>query len=123
RTEVMAMRPAPVQVLYLGFPCTMGADFIDYALIDRTICADGQQQEWHEQVIRLPHSLYPYDNETANGPATLVRADFGLPEQAFVFCCLNNSYKIEPQIFERWMRILKAVPNSVLWLLGKGLDV
>ena len=123
RTEIMAMRPAPVQMQYLGFPGTMSADFIDYALIDKTICPDGKQQEWHEQVIRLPHTLYPYDNETANAPATLVRADFGLPEEAFIFCCLNNSYKIEPQIFERWMSILKAVPNSVLWLLGKGLDV
>lgn len=120
---VMAMRPAPVQMSYLGFPGTMGADFIDYALIDRTICADGQQPEWHEQVIRLPHSLYPYDNETVNAPTTLSRADFGLPEQAFVFCCLNNSYKIEPRIFECWMNILKVVPDSVLWLLGKGLDV
>ena len=123
RTEVMAMRPAPVQVLYLGFPCTMGADFIDYALIDRTICADGQQQEWHEQVIRLPHSLYPYDNETANAPATIARPDFGLPENGFVFCCLNNNYKIEPRIFGHWMNILRAVPDSVLWLLGRGLDV
>ncbi len=120
---VMTMRPAPVQMLYLGFPGTMGADFIDYALIDRSICADGQQQEWHEQVIRLPHTLYPYDNETINAPVTFARADFGLSEHTFVFCCLNNSYKIEPRIFECWMNILKAVPDSVLWLLGKGLDV
>ncbi|HEY8353961.1 MAG TPA: tetratricopeptide repeat protein [Methylophilaceae bacterium] len=123
RSEIMAMRPAPLQFQYLGFPSTMGAGFIDYALIDRTICADGQQTEWFEQVVRLPHALYPYDNEVDNAPTSFSRADFGLPEQAFVFCCLNNSYKIEPRIFERWMNILKAVPDSVLWLLGKGLDI
>ncbi len=123
RAEVMAMRPAPVQMQYLGFPSTMGADFIDYALADKNVCPDGKQGEWHEQVIHLPHTLYPYDNEVSNAPANLARADFGLPENGFVFCCLNNSYKIEPQIFERWMNILQAVPDSVLWLLGKGLDV
>jgi protein O-GlcNAc transferase len=120
---VMALRPAPVQIHYLGIAGTLGADFIDYILVDRTVCADGQQNEWHEKVIRLPHSYFPYDNEIENSPTTVTRADCGLPEDAFVFCCFNNSYKIEPLIFNSWARILKSVPDSVLWLLGKDTDI
>lgn len=124
RTEVMAMRPAPVQMQYLGFGATtMGADFIDYVMIDKQLCLDGRADEYTEQPIRLPHAMYPYDNEIDHSPTSFSRADFDLPEDAFVFCCLNSSYKIEPVIFERWMNILKAIPNSVLWFLGKGLDV
>ncbi|MDP2247345.1 MAG: hypothetical protein Q8J65_04375, partial [Nitrosomonadales bacterium] len=123
RPEVMAMRPAPIQMQYLGFSSTMGADFIDYALIDKQLCPDDKTDEWYEQPIRLPHTLYPYDNEIDCSPTLLRRTDFGLPEDQFVFCCFNNSYKIEPLIFERWMNLLKAVPNSVLWLLGKDTDV
>lgn len=124
RSEVMALRPAPLQLQYLGFAATtMGADFIDYALLDHCVCPDGKLDEFTEQVIRLPHSLYPYDNDVDNAPTTLCRQDFDLPQKAFVFCCLNNSNKIEPRIFDCWMMILKAVPGSVLWLLGKGLDV
>ncbi len=123
RTDVMAKRPAPLQMQYLGFSCTMGAEFIDYALIDRQLCLDGKADEWHERPIRLPHALYPYDNEIDCRPTDLKRSDFGLPDDQFVFCCFNNSYKIEPLIFERWMNVLKAVPSSVLWLLGKGLDI
>lgn len=123
RTDVMAKRPAPVQMQYLGFSCTMGADFIDYAIVDKQLCLDGKADEWHERPIRLPHALYPYDNELPCSPTRLARNDFDLPDDQFVFCCFNNSYKIEPLIFERWMNVLKAVPNSVLWLLGKDLDI
>jgi len=124
RTEVMAMRPAPIQFQYLGFAATtMGADFIDYVIIDKQLCPDGKADEFTEQVIRLPHTIYPYDNDINHSPTTFKRAEFDLPEDVFVFCCLNSSYKIDPVVFESWINILKAVPNSVLWLLGKGLDV
>lgn len=123
RPEVMALRPAPIQMQHLGFQGSMGADFIDYAILDKTVCQDGCLDEWHESPVRLPHSLFPYDSEIDNSVTEYVRADFGLPENALVFCCFNNSYKIEPLIFERWMNVLKAVPASVLWLLGKDTDV
>lgn len=120
---VFCYRPAPLQFIFIGFPSTMGASFIDYAMFDRQFCPDENHNKWSEQVVRLPNSLYPYDNDTDHSKTIYKRADFALPEDAFVFCCLNNSYKIEPVIFDRWMNILKAVPNSVFWLLGKGLDV
>ncbi len=123
RAEIMAMRPAPLQMHYLGFMQSMGADFIDYMLLDKHLYLDGNPDEWYERCIRLPHSLWPYDNETDNKTLQCKREHFGLPEHSFVFCCFNTSYKIEPVIFSRWMNILKAVPGSVLWLLGKGSDV
>jgi len=120
RTEVMAMRPAPVQMSYIGFVCTMGADFIDYAIVDHVVCSDGHLQDWHEQPLRLPGSLYMYDTRISNAPTQMQRHHYGLPPQGMVFCCLNDNYKIEPGIFDVWMNILKAVPDSVLWLLGSA---
>lgn len=119
RPEIMALRPAPVQIQYLGFSGTMGADFIDYALVDKVFCPDSCLQDWHEKQIRLPHSHYLYDNCLNQSATSYTRSDFGLPDGEFVFCALNNSNKIEPVIFGCWMKILAAVPNSVLWLLGK----
>lgn len=123
RAEIMASRPAPIQIQYLGFPATMGADFIDYAMIDKTFCPDSKTGEWYEQLIRLPHALYPYDNELDHSATSSKRSDYGLPDDDFVFCCLSSSYKIEPAIFDIWMHILTAVPNSVLWLMGKDSEV
>lgn len=118
RSCVMAMRPAPVQVLYLAYLHSMGADFIDYSLLDHAVAPPELEQDWHECIARLPHSLYLYDTDIPTTASNKTRADFALPEEAFVFCCLNTPYKIEPQIFDVWMEILQAVPHSVLWLLG-----
>ncbi len=116
RPKVMAMRPAPVLVTYLGFPGTSGAEYIDYAIVDSVIAH--QTQHWAEHLVFMPHAYNPYDNQTNNLPITMSRKDYQLPEEAVVFCCFNTNYKIEPQIFSCWMRILKAVPNSVLWLIS-----
>jgi protein O-GlcNAc transferase len=120
RTEIFAFRPAPLQVSYVGFVESMGADFIDYVVTDANIYPPGGESYWHEQVIRMPHHVLPYDNQTDNVSTQAKRSDFDLPDDAFVFCCLNNSYKIEPKIFDVWANILKAVPDSVLWLLDRN---
>ncbi|MBA3696486.1 MAG: tetratricopeptide repeat protein [Methylotenera sp.] len=117
RTNVMAMRPAPIQVLYLAYLQSMGADFIDYVILDSAICPIEHEHDWQEKVAKLPNSSYVYDTETSRSSIAKTRKDFGLPEKGFVFCCLNNCYKIEPEIFTVWMDILRAVPDSVLWLL------
>ena len=118
RSQVMAMRPAPIQVQYLSYIQSMGADFIDYTILDNNVCPKEYEQYWHEKIAKMPHCFYPYDTETETKPIQKTRQEFGLPESAFVFCCLNTSYKIEPDIFDVWMKILHAVPDSVLWLLG-----
>ena len=117
RAEVMALRPAPVQIAYLGFPGTMGADFIDYAVDNVHSTPESLEGDWHEALIKLPRSHFPFDRHTDRSPTRLRRQDFGLPAQAVVFCCFNTNYKIEPEIFDCWMAILEAVPGSVLWLL------
>jgi predicted O-linked N-acetylglucosamine transferase (SPINDLY family) len=118
RPEVFAFRPAPIQVSYLGFPGTLGADYIQYALVDETVCPAGSEQWWTEKLIYMPDSYYVMDDRTTVASLTPRREDFGLPADVFVFCCLNNSYKIDPEVFDVWMRILARVPGSVLWLLG-----
>ena len=116
RPEVMALRPAPIQFAYLGYPGTTGAEFIDYALIDHIVCPDQLAQSWSESVIRLPHAYCPFDTTISNSISFKRRADFSLPEHALVFACFNTNYKIDPSIFASWMRILSSVPDSVLWL-------
>lgn len=118
RNNIFAMRPAPLQVLYLAYLHTMGAEFMDYTLLDAVVAPARLVSDWQETIVRLPNSLYLYDNETNNQNAGYKRQDFGLPDHQFVFCCLSTNYKIEPDIFAIWMHILKEVPDSVLWLLG-----
>jgi len=120
--QVFTLKPAPVQMTYLGYQATSGSDEIDYALVDNVICPEEMDSLWQEKLIRLPNSLWPYDNSIPNAPTSLKRADYDLPNEQFVFCCLNNNYKIEPLVFGKWMNILKAVPNSVLWLLTNDVD-
>ena len=123
RPEIMALRAAPVQAAYLGYPSTMGADFIDYAIVDKVVArAQDLASAWSESLVRLPNAYCPYDRTLDNTPAQLSRGDFGLPETGFVLCCFNNNYKIEPAIFAAWMRILAAVPDAVLWVLGLKAD-
>lgn len=117
RNRVFAQRPAPVQVNYLGFPGTLGAPYIDYVVADPIVIPDAQRPFFTEKVVHLPHSYQANDNRRAISDRVFTRADLGLPQDGFVFCCFNNNYKITPQTFTGWMRILQRVPGSVLWLI------
>jgi predicted O-linked N-acetylglucosamine transferase (SPINDLY family) len=117
RPGIFAHGCAPVQVQYLGYPGTMGADYIDYIVADRRVIPPDSRIDYTEKVIWLPHSYQANDSrqESPGNPPT--RQAAGLPESGFVFCSFNNSYKISPSVFDSWMRILKAVDGSLLWLL------
>jgi len=117
RAGIMAHRPAPVQVNYLGYPGTMGARFIDYLIGDRFVTPVDDQRFFAEQIIQLPNCYQPNDATRAIAAQTPSRAQAGLPERGFVFCCFNNNFKIVPSVFDAWMRLLGAVDGSVLWLL------
>lgn len=117
RTEILAHRPAPIQVNYLGYPGTMGAPFIDYLIADSFIVPRESQDFYDEQVVWLPNCYQPNDTKRRIAPNAPSRAECGLPATGFVFCCFNNTYKITPEIFDVWARLLLAVPGSVLWLL------
>jgi protein O-GlcNAc transferase len=117
RLNVLARRAAPIQVNYLGYPGTTGAGYIDYILADPTIIPEHQKASYAEQVVWLPDAYQINDNSRRISEHTPARRECGLPETAFVFCCFNNNYKITPEIFDIWMRLLRATENSVLWLL------
>ncbi|MFZ2031193.1 MAG: tetratricopeptide repeat protein [Vitreimonas sp.] len=117
RAGIFAARCAPIQVNYLGFPATTGADFIDYIVADKVLIPDESRRYFSEKVAYLPHSYQPNDSKRAIADRVFTRGELGLPAEGFVFCCLNNTYKIFPETFDSWMRILTAVHGSVLWLL------
>ena len=117
RSAIFQYRLAPIQVNYLGYPGSMGAEFIDYIIADCTIIPENLRNYYSEKVIYLPHSYQPNDNTREISDVRTTRADFGLPGHAFVFCCFNNSYKISEREFDIWMRILSQIDGSVLWLL------
>jgi predicted O-linked N-acetylglucosamine transferase (SPINDLY family) len=118
RTGVFALRPAPIQVNYLGFPGTMGAPFIDYLIADHTLIPPEDRQYYDEKIVYLPHTYQVNDSTKKISETSSSRADLGLPERAFVFCCFNNNYKITPDVFDTWMRLLRTVEKSVFWLLA-----
>ena len=120
RMGVFARRPAPVQINYLGFPATLGAPHMDYILADRIVIPEEEKQFYTEQVVWLPDSYQANDSRRVVGDAPS-RAGQGLPESAFVFCHFNQSYKLTPAIFASWMRIMRQMPDSVLWLLESNL--
>ena len=117
RMGVFAHRPAPLQVNYLGFPATLGADYMDYILADRIVIPEDERRFYTEQVVWLPDSYQANDSKRAIATDIPSRAACGLPPAGFVFCNFNAAYKLTPTTFAGWMRILKAVPDSVLWLL------
>ncbi len=117
RWQIMALRPAPIQVNWLGYPGTMGSDCIDYIIADPFIIPEGMERCYSEQVVRLPDCYQINDRRREVSDRTPTREECGLPAQGLVFCCFNLAYKILPNVFGRWMRILQAVPDSVLWLL------
>ena len=117
RPAISAYRPAPVQVSYLGYPATMGADFIDYIIVDPIVVPASEQPFFSERLVHLPGSYQVNDSKREVASAPTSRQDWGLPEAGVVFCSFNNSYKISPAFFDIWMRLLRSVPGSVLWLL------
>ncbi len=121
RPMLFPQRMAPVQVNYLGYPGTMGAVFYDYIIADETLIPSEQTAFYAEKVALLPETYQPNDRARAVSVAVPSRTELGLPDDAFVFCAFNGNYKITPVMFDVWMRLLKAVPGSVLWLL-KGSD-
>ncbi len=118
RLEICALRPAPIQVSYLGFPGTTGADFFDYIITDRIVTPEDHAPHYSENFVYLPHCYQVNDHSQSISDKDWKKADFGLPEGSFVFCSFNRPYKIDPVMFDIWMNILRQVPKSVLWLQG-----
>lgn len=116
RPVVLALRAAPLQVSYLVYLQTSGAPWIDYALLDRQVLKPGMRAFWSEKIAFLPHTLYICNDRSVDSGGAASRADEGLPEDAFVFCCLNAPWKIDPETFACWVRILERVPRAVLWV-------
>lgn len=122
RLGIFAMRPAPLQVTWLGFPGSSAMAQMDYVLGDAVVTPDSSAAHYPEKFCRLPDTYQPNDYARPVGDNGGTRADWGLPEQAVVFCSFNQSYKIDRLSFETWMKVLRGVPNSVLWLLDPGLE-
>lgn len=116
RPDIFAQGAAPVQMSYLGYPGTTGADFIDYIIADKVIIPNEQRQHYSESVLYLPDCYQANDNQRLIADLSLSRTDVGLPEHGFVFACFNSSYKITVEEFDIWMRLLANVDGSVLWL-------
>ncbi|MFA7240905.1 MAG: tetratricopeptide repeat protein [Sulfuricellaceae bacterium] len=116
RTGIFACRAAPLQVNYLGYPGTMGVEYIDYIVADRLLIPVERQRQYAEKMVYLPHSYWPNDAKLEIADKRFSREEVGLPSEGFVFCCFNNNYKITPATFDGWMRILKQVEGAVLWL-------
>lgn len=116
RLDILARRPCRMQLTWLGYPGTTGASFIDGVVADAFVIPPGREDLYTERVLRLPHCYQPNDRKRAV-EAPLSRCAYGLPERGFVFCCFNQTYKITPEVFAVWVRLLRAVPGSVLWLL------
>jgi len=118
---VLALRPAPIQVHYLGYPGTLGGSLVDYLIGDSIVTPAEHSSDYAETLVLLPGSYQVNDRERPIGP-TLTRTDVALPGEARVFCCFNNSYKINPEVFDAWMEIMRETTGSVLWLLARPGD-
>ena len=118
RPNIFAYRAAPVQINYLGFPGTMGANYMDYIIADDVVIPPELESHFSEKVLRLPRCYQVNDSTRTNKGRAFTRSQLGLPEDAFVFCSFNNNYKIDPEIFDVWCRLLQRVENSVLWIMA-----
>jgi predicted O-linked N-acetylglucosamine transferase (SPINDLY family) len=116
RSEIMLLRPAPIQVNFLGYVGTQGGDWIDYVIADETVLPESEYGNWTEQPVLMPASYYPNDRGRPVPPPNTNRLAYGLPESGVVFCCFNNPFKLSPEIFTVWLDLLRDVPGSVLWL-------
>jgi protein O-GlcNAc transferase len=120
RPGILGLRPAPVQVNYLGFPGTMGAPWIDYILADQHVIPEHLKGAYSEKVVHLPDTFQANDRKRPRPQTAPPRAELGLPEDAFVFCSFSNSYKFTPAMFDIWIRLLGKVDGSVLWILASN---
>jgi predicted O-linked N-acetylglucosamine transferase (SPINDLY family) len=116
RTGIFSYRAAPIQVNWLGYPGTIGANFMDYIVADKTIIPAQSEQFYTEKVVSLPDTYIVDDSKRLASSRVFTRAELGLPENVFVFCCFNNDYKFNPQVLDAWARILLQVKNSVVWI-------
>jgi protein O-GlcNAc transferase len=119
RLAICAHRPAPIQVAWLGFPGTTGADFLDYIITDPIVTPMAHARHFSEKFVYMPHTYQVNDCHQKIAAANFSRQEFGLPQAGFIFCSFNEPYKIEPEMFEVWMNVLNKVPGSILWLLKK----
>jgi predicted O-linked N-acetylglucosamine transferase (SPINDLY family) len=117
RPGILALRPCPVQVNWLGYPGTIGARWLDYIIADAVVLPFSDQHHYSEKIVHLPHCYQANDAQRGIAGTVPGRAESGLPDKGFVFCCFNAVWKITPAVFDIWMRLLKALPDSVLWLL------
>ena len=117
RSEIFQYRMSPIQINYLGYPSTMGANFMDYIIADPVTIPDENRDFYSEKIIYMPHTYQANDDKRKIAKTNSKRVDFNLPEKGFVFCCFNQIYKISPKEFNIWMRLLRNVNNSVLWLI------
>jgi len=117
RSSIFSNRIAPIQINYLGYPGSMGAEFIDYILADSVLISKDVRQFYSEKILYMPYCYQPNDNQRTISSNITKRSDHGLPGSAFVFCCFNNNYKITSVELDIWARLLKKVKNSVIWIL------
>jgi predicted O-linked N-acetylglucosamine transferase (SPINDLY family) len=118
RPEILAHRAAPIQVNFLGYPGTLGADFVDYIIVDKTVAPEEHARWYTERLVRMPHTYQINDRKRARPPKYRLRSDCDLPKDGMVFCNFSDPTRILPSMFEIWARILNRVPGSVLWLLA-----
>jgi predicted O-linked N-acetylglucosamine transferase (SPINDLY family) len=116
RLGIFSYRAAPIQVSYLGYPGSLGAEYIDYLIADKTLIPEMSQPYYSEKIVYLPYSYQVNDRKKVIADTQFTKNELGLPLEGFVFCCFNSNYKITPEVFNSWIRILKAVEGSVLWL-------
>jgi protein O-GlcNAc transferase len=122
RQGIFAKKPAPIEVNYLGFPGTIGSTYMDYLIADNVVIPKESRQYYTEKIVHLPHCYQANDSSRKIDGRKFSKKELGLPEEGFVFCCFNNSYKILPQMFDIWMRLLHSIPGSVLWLIEDNQD-
>lgn len=120
RTTALSFRTVPVTVNYFGYPGTLGADYIDYIVADPRLITPETERFFSEKVVRLPDCYFPADTTGRDAVPTPSRAEAGLPEKGFVFCTFSNSYKLTPEMFDIWMRLLRDADGSVLWLIANN---
>jgi len=120
RIDICAHRPAPIQVAWLGFPGTTGADFLDYIITDKIVTPPDHAPYFSEKCVYMPHTYQVNNSRQEIAEVIYRRQDFGLPSEGFIFCSFNETYKIEPVMFDIWMKILGEIPNSILWLMSEN---
>lgn len=120
RPGVFALRAAPIQVNYLGYPGSIDSGYHDYIIADRTVIPESRRNDYSEKIAHLPDSYMANDSKKKISETKFTREELGLPPKGFIFCCFNNHYKISPVTFAGWMRILAKVTDSILWLPDAG---